>query len=166
MNTLDEPKLEEYIRILQQAKKFGFSGPSSPVELMLDTATDLLLLIGASFEEGRYDKRKNKEYIPNKWDVSDALGNRKIILKTPQRNLYFDPKAAEFVKKIAGVLIGLKNRLPLDKALRACHVDLTFLHSAKLRQKLEKDKASKRKRLYKTKTSSEYHRRQRQRKRS
>lgn len=167
MNALDKSSLEERLKLLRLALKFGFeSDLSSPMELMLDTTTDLLLLIATSFEEGKLDQRKNKVFVPNKRDVSDALGNRRIISKTPQRNLYFDPEAAKFLKKLAGVLIGLKNRLPLDKALIAYHVDLTFLHSAKLRQKLEKDKASKQKKLYKSKVSSEYHRRQRQRKRS
>ena len=118
MDTLDKDRLDFLIRSLTQAKKFGFSSLSSPVEILLEAGTDLLLVLSNNFERGRKSLPLNAE-IGFSQDFQDALGNPKQFRIQRKNPVWLDPQIAQYLRKMASFLVAVKNRQSLPKALKA-----------------------------------------------
>ena len=117
MNTLDKDRLDFLIRSLTQARKYGFSSLSSPVEILLEAGTDLMLILSDKFDKGAKSLPLNKEIGFSQFS-QDALGNPKQFVIQKKNPMFQDQEASKYLKKLASFLVALKNRQSFSKALR------------------------------------------------
>lgn len=167
MNTLDSDKLKDLISVLQSAHRAGFSlSQSSSVEFLLETCTDLCLMLGHSFKIGKPARRLNKS-APNFSETeSDALGNPKMIQYRPKNPPYWSPTAGIFFTSLASMCISLKNRIKFEEALYASKLNEFFktLPIRQGRKTPQRSPYSDSSFKHKRKENRAYYRRQRQRK--
>jgi hypothetical protein len=138
MDFLDENRIDAWIRIFQEAKQFGFSFPSSPIEPLLEVMVDLSLQLSNLLQEGMrtWEHRSNKTLKFSETQV-DALANPKVITSEKRRNLAWDPLIAHFFKELSQTLVRLKQSHQLPKDLYSygsrCAESNRQKHSAKLK---------------------------------
>jgi hypothetical protein len=106
MDTLDKNRLDSLVEAFSSAKKLGFESLSSPVEILLEAAIDLGLLLEKAFKEGRLGQKANPSI--KFLDVSDDLGNPKQITLHKKRRIWFEPRIAEFFKQFAAFCVLVK----------------------------------------------------------
>jgi hypothetical protein len=117
MNTLERDRLDGLIETLQLAKKFGFSSLSSPIEPLFEAAIDMFILLSTLLKEGSPSLQRNPEI--KFLDVPDALGNPKSVKIHKVLPDFQDQEASEYLMKLASLMVALKRRLSLPKALKA-----------------------------------------------
>lgn len=110
MSTLDEDSLKSLIEALKIARLHGFSSISSPIESLLEAATDICLLLRSSFLEGQRAIKTNPRL--KELDVSDALGNPKMVKIFKRRSTWWSPELSEIFKKLATFFVMVKNNDP------------------------------------------------------
>jgi hypothetical protein len=160
---LEVETLKSLIETLQMAQKYGFSSTSSPIEPLLEAGTDLMLLLGKLFAQGRAPLRKNPE-LRFLEKYSDPLGNPKQITLYKRGPAYWDPESAKFLRKIATFLVALKRRQSFSEALKSS--ELTVVVGSKTSEKKSQKPTLnlKEKRLEFRKKQQAYYRRQSKRK--
>ena len=118
MNTLDKERLDQLIEFLQHASAAGFSSISSPLEILLESGTDICLVLSKILKEGRKSIYLNPKVIFPQGRI-DSLGNPLSVKVSEIRPAWKDLEASEFLKKLALYMVGLKNRRSHAGALTA-----------------------------------------------
>ena len=156
---LEEESLKELIRILQEARKYGFSSPSSAIELYFEVAIDLNLRIQSLLREGVLGVKNNKQ-IRFLDFAQDALGNPLQISWRKASKFYWDPIAVGILNNYSSFLLDLKNQKPISSYLEKKQIQV----KSKIPTKVGISKR-KQKQLYQSKIKTgNYYRRQRQKK--
>lgn len=106
MSTLDKESLDTLIGVLTSARNLGFDSLSSPVEFLLEAAVDVCLLLEKAFKEGRLSRQTNPAI--KELDISDDLGNPKMIKLNKKRKIFFDPRVADIIKQFTAFFVLLK----------------------------------------------------------
>lgn len=158
MNTLDKDRLQDLIEYLQLASKTGFSSLSSPIEFLLETATDLCLIISSQLKEGMMTRQNNPEIKFSEFQ-SDDLGNPKQISIRKTSKFIWDPETASFVKKLASFFVLIKKGKILHDSLIESGVSSSLSLRKEQEQKEKKHKKSS------SQKNSAYYRRQRNKRR-
>lgn len=168
MNTLDKDRLDFLIRSLTEAKKYGFSSLSSPMEILFESGTDLLLVLAQNLEQGKQALPLNPELKFSEFQ-QDSLGNPKQIKIQKLNPIYFDPEAAKYLRQIASLLVALKNRQSLPNALKASGLVVERQSTKKAELELSATASLKEKNatlFLKMKKQNAYYRRQRNKERT
>jgi hypothetical protein len=113
-NTLDKVAIDELIELLKTARTLGFEALSSPVDVQLEAAIDVMLLLRASFKDGN-KYRLNNPGLKFSETEQDSLGNPKQIKIQTRSKVVWDPDLAEIFNKIATFLVLVKNGDPTWK---------------------------------------------------
>lgn len=162
---LEEETLKELIRTLQEARKYGFSSPSSAIELYFEAAIDLNLRISLLLKEGVLGVKNNK-HIKFLDYAQDVLGNPKQVSWRKPSRFYWDPIAEKMLHSYSSFLIHLKNQQNVFSFVRKLQFpDILRKDPAKtqvLDQKLQK----KRMQLAKRSKNASYYRRLRNQKKT
>lgn len=115
---LDVNQIDLWIEMLSEAKKFGFSFTSSPVELLLELMVDLALKLRTQFKEGSttWEARRNEGLKFSETQV-DALNNPKVLKIRYVQKQAWDPQLSLFFEKLAETLIKVKHSKKLEEDL-------------------------------------------------
>jgi hypothetical protein len=122
--SLDVNELRALIHTLELALKGVYSTfTSSPVDLLLESAIDLSLLLSNEFLEGGKINRKNPglKFLDQ---ISDPLGNPKQIRLNFESDVLWDPQAAQFFKRLAGFFVRLRRGDAFNGAFMALMEDI------------------------------------------
>lgn len=105
--TLDREALAKLRDILSEAIKAGFGTRSSPVELIMELTTDLLLQLANFFQAGGQFRQLNKELVELK--EPDVLGNPQLVWRgAAPLKAVVDIEKASYFMKLAQLLVSLK----------------------------------------------------------
>jgi hypothetical protein len=113
IDTLDWEALKSLIESLQMAQKMGFSSQSSPIDVLLEAAIDLTLLLGSALQDADHAFGRSRNPDIKFLDLAkpDALGNSKSIKIPFGKFDYWDPELGVFVKtQLASFFVLLRNR--------------------------------------------------------
>lgn len=158
MNTLDKDKLDSLVESVTLARKLGFESLSSPVEPLLEAAIDVCLLLEKSFNEGRLSQKKNPSI--KELDVSDELGNPKMLKVFKKQSIFFDPRVAEIIKHFTAFFVLLKRSS--DEALSFMESILRTRHLPQVKPvRLEQKKPKATTKVQKRAKAAYYRRQQR-----
>lgn len=160
LNTLDKDRLKELISTLQLASKAGFSSLSSPIEVLLEVAIDLSLLLSNQYSVGKKERISNKE-IRFLDDKSDALGNPLQISFRKKRREYWDPQTAKFLKQLASFFVQLKVFSNFREAYMASGIGRNFSNKTPINPSEQNKKARKRASKIRQNKNRAFYRRQR-----
>lgn len=105
--TLREMKnlMSEASRLIQPE---GSSASSSPIESILETLVDLLLLLRNILKEGTKGRRKNQG-LKFSQRLSDPLGNPLQISIKFAQEIFWDPESEEILLRLIQVLLDFKS---------------------------------------------------------
>jgi hypothetical protein len=92
----------------------GSSFDFSPVDIMLDCAVDILLILREMFEQGSRAAAKNAG-LGFSQVYSDPLGNPKQFKISFPSNYYWDPHAKDYFYGLAQTFIEIKDQKPITK---------------------------------------------------
>lgn len=106
MDTLDRDRVRALAEAFALAEKSGFGSLSSPIDILLEAAVDLCLLLKNAFNEGGR-KRKTNPSI-KELDVSDSLGNPKMIKIFKENIIIRDPRISSIMEQFAAFFVNLK----------------------------------------------------------
>lgn len=112
-------RLQSFQQMLREAIDYGYdtellSFGSLPIDVLLDAAVDIFLLIGKFLTEGRSSSKKNQG-IRFSDKHQDVLGNPKQMKINYPSTYYWDPKAEEVFLQLARALIKVKNHKNIRK---------------------------------------------------
>lgn len=118
MDTLNENQLDQWILILTEAKRVGYSLSSSPAELLLELMVDCALKLANQFQQGlgSWNFRKN-EVLKFSQTKVDALNNPKVIRIREPETSTFNPLLSSFFKEMAQQLVQVKRLKDLPRDL-------------------------------------------------
>lgn len=108
-------RVEKFSQMLKEAMQYGYDvllGSSfdfSPVDVVLDSAIDILLILRRMFEEGATAARKNAG-LGFSEIYSDPLGNPKQFKISFPSKYYWDPSAKEIFYGLAQTFVRIKNQ--------------------------------------------------------
>ena len=119
-------KVTEFVALLKEAVKYGFEisfdensyFDFSPVDILLDSMIDILLIMRKLFDLGSTGPRKNQG-IGFSDRFQDVLGNPKQFRINFARDYFWDPEAYEFLMQLASVFISVKRHKTFRKAFMA-----------------------------------------------
>ncbi len=113
-------KLKLFQNMINEAIIYGFdvlletSFDFSPVDIVLDCAIDIMLLLRRMFELGAASQLPNIGIGFSDWE-QDVLGNPKQFRITSPSKYYWDPNADEFFTQLAQTFVEIKNQKPIRK---------------------------------------------------
>lgn len=106
--------LNEFLQIMKEAQKYGYEISdessyfgSSPIEVLLESMVDILLLLKDYFRLGVLGKKRNTG-LRFSQRYSDPLGNPKQIKISYPQDFFFDPDAEEFFTALALCFIAIR----------------------------------------------------------
>jgi hypothetical protein len=121
LDPLDVDHIKELISLLQSALQGGFlTSTSSPVEILLESITDISLMLSTMFTEGTKGQKSN-EGLKFSERYSDPLGNPKQLKIPFETRIFWDPETALFFKELASMMVHLKRGDTFRVAFMAIH---------------------------------------------
>jgi hypothetical protein len=131
---------------------------SSPVEYLLEAAIDVSLLLEKAFREGKLARSTNPAI--KELDISDELGNPKMIKISKKRKIFFDPRVADIIKQFTAFFVLLKKSS--DEALSFMESILRTRHLPQVKPvRLEQKKPKATTKVQKRAKAAYYRRQQR-----
>lgn len=103
-----EEDLKSIRKAIDMAIQAGFSSNSSPIDFLFEASIDILLSLANQLQIGGQTRKENKRIIPT--NKVDELANQKILSLPGKRTYYYDPPAAEYLKKVIQNLIAIKRQ--------------------------------------------------------
>jgi len=152
-------KVETFRRILSEAIEYGYdvlletSLDFSPVDILLDCAVDLVLLLRRTFQIGAFARQKNPEVrFTEDLDLTDrnapwldsvefherhinpamALHTMKSIKFRQPSNYYWDPTADEYFTALAQTFIEIKNSKPVKTSFHEMFEQMGFKKTSRI----------------------------------
>jgi len=113
--------VEKFQQMLKEAIQYGYdviidtSFDFSPVDIVLDCAIDIILLLRRMFTDGAQSQNKNFG-LGFSEKYQDVLGNPKQFRITTPSTYYWDPKAQEYFYALAQTLVEIKNQKDIKES--------------------------------------------------
>lgn len=126
-------QVQEFVHLLNEAVKYGYDisfdekswFSFSPVDILLDSLIDILLVMRKLFDFGSQGPKKNIGLgFSDKYQ--DVLGNPKQFRISHPRDYYWDPNASEYLMQLASTFVLIKNKDTFKNAFMAFFEALSF----------------------------------------
>jgi hypothetical protein len=106
---LDADKIRDLIKILESGLRVGLEfSASSPIDILLEAAIDLSLLLKDTYKEGGKFLKKTPG-LKFSERFQDPLGNPKQLRVSFETQVGWDIQASEFFEALASLCVRLKN---------------------------------------------------------
>jgi len=141
-------RLQDLQRLLKEAIQYGYEVSYkedslfgfSPIQILLDSLIDILIITGKMFDLGAQGPMKNPGLMFSERE-QDVLGNPKQIRINFPRDYYWDPKAQEIFLQLAAAFVEIKGRKSVRQSFHDFAERIDLLKSSRAPSSARKNKS-------------------------